>query len=92
MSIHMDMLEVVLDHSTPIPLYYQFKQWLSICIGNGQLPPGARLPDELELCQRLGVSRGVVRQAIAGRAESHKVRPRCKWPIPFIFGSKHVGI
>ncbi|MGP8006605.1 MAG: GntR family transcriptional regulator [Acidimicrobiales bacterium] len=52
------------DHSKPIPLYYQFKQWLSVCISNGTLPPGSRLPDELELCQRLGVSRGVVRQAL----------------------------
>ena len=64
MSIHMDMLEVVLDHSTPIPLYYQFKQWLSSRIFSGELAPGTRLPDELELCERLGVSRGVVRHAL----------------------------
>ncbi len=53
-----------IDHSKPIPLYYQFKQWLSVYIASGALAPGARLPDELELCQRLGVSRGVVRQAL----------------------------
>ena len=64
MSIHMDMLGTVLDHSTPVPLYYQFKQWLSGCISSGELAPGTRLPDELELCERLGVSRGVVRQAL----------------------------
>jgi len=28
------------DHSKPIPLYYQFKQWLSVCIANGTLAPG----------------------------------------------------
>ena len=64
MSIHMDVLGTVLDHSTPVPLYYQFKQWLSGCIFSGELEPGSRLPDELELCERLGVSRGVVRQAL----------------------------
>ncbi|MGD0875320.1 MAG: GntR family transcriptional regulator [Acidimicrobiales bacterium] len=64
MSIHMDVLESVLDHSTPVPLYYQFKQWLSKGINSGELAPGARLPDELEFCERLGVSRGVVRQAL----------------------------
>src|ERR1039458_9519685 len=64
MTIHMDMLEVVLDHSTPIPLYYQFKQWLSSRIFSVELAPGTRLPDEFELCERLGVSRGVVRQAL----------------------------
>jgi len=64
MSIHIDVLEAVLDHSTPVPLYYQFKQWLSKCIFSGELAPGTRLPDEFEFCERLGVSRGVVRQAL----------------------------
>ena len=64
MSIHIDMWGGAVDHSKPIPLYYQFKQWLSICIFSGELAPGTRLPDEFELCQRLGVSRGVVRQAL----------------------------
>ena len=63
MSVHIDM-GAVLDHSSPVPLYYQFKQWLSSCIFSGELAPGNRLPDELELCERLGVSRGVVRQAL----------------------------
>jgi GntR family transcriptional regulator len=60
----MDVLEAVLDHSTPVPLYYQLKQWLSKRIFSGELAPETRLPDELELCERLGVSRGVVRQAL----------------------------
>lgn len=63
MSVHIDM-GAVLDHSSPVPLYYQFKQWLSSCIFSGELAPGSRLPDELELCEQLGVSRGVVRQAL----------------------------
>ena len=64
MSIHIDMWAGAVDHSKPIPFYYQLRQWLSVCIADGTFPPGARLPDELEICQRLGVSRGVVRQAM----------------------------
>lgn len=66
MSIRIDLanLETVVDRSEPVPLYYQFKQWLSAGILASDLPPGTRLPEESELCERLGVSRGVVRQAL----------------------------
>jgi GntR family transcriptional regulator len=64
MSIHIDKLGTVLDRSGPVPLYHQLKQWLANRILSGELPPGSRLPDELDISQRLGVSRGVVRQAL----------------------------
>jgi GntR family transcriptional regulator len=64
MSIHLDKVGSF-DRSTPVPLYYQLKQWLSGLIGSGELEPGAQLPGELELCERFGVSRGVVRQALS---------------------------
>jgi len=54
-----------LDRSGPVPLYHQLKQWLANRILSGELPPGAQLPDELEISERLGVSRGVVRQALS---------------------------
>jgi GntR family transcriptional regulator len=63
MSIHLDNTGAF-DRSAPVPLYYQLKQWLSGRISSGELQPGAQLPSELELCDRLGVSRGVVRQAL----------------------------
>ena len=66
MSIRIDLddLGAVLDRSGPVPLYYQLKQWVSAHILSGDLVPGAQLPEDFELCQRLGVSRGVVRQAM----------------------------
>jgi GntR family transcriptional regulator, N-acetylglucosamine utilization regulator len=64
MSTHIDKLSIVLDRSGPVPLYHQLKQWLSNRILSGELPPGSKMPDELEICERLGVSRGVVRQAL----------------------------
>ncbi len=53
------------DRSTPIPLYYQLKQWLSERILSGDFAAGGRIPAEAELCGRFGLSRGVVRQAIS---------------------------
>jgi len=66
MSIRIDIDDVglVLNRLSPIPLYYQLKQSLSVRILSGEFVPGAQLPEEFEWCQRLGVSRGVVRQAM----------------------------
>ena len=64
MSIHIDNLSNVLDRSGPVPLYHQLKQWLTDRILSGEFAPGSQLPDELEISERLGVSRGVVRQAL----------------------------
>ena len=63
MSIHLDTPEF--DRSTPVPLYHQLKQWLTSRIVSGAFAPGAQLPGELELCEKFGVSRGVVRQALS---------------------------
>jgi GntR family transcriptional regulator len=64
MSIRLDDLVRMLDRSGPIPLYHQIKQWFSNRILSGELHHGEQLPDEVELCERLAVSRGVVRQAM----------------------------
>ena len=64
MSIRIDDLALTLDRSGPIPLYHQLKQWISSRILSGELAPGEQLPDEFELCGRLRISRGVVRQAM----------------------------
>ncbi len=68
MSGHLDRapaVEHALDRSGPLPLYHQLKQWLYERILTGEFSPGAQLPGELELCERFGLSRGVVRQALS---------------------------
>jgi GntR family transcriptional regulator len=55
----------LLDRSVPVPLYHQVKQWIAERITSGELVPGAQLPNEISLCDVFGVSRGVVRQAMA---------------------------
>lgn len=53
-----------IDHTSPIPLYYQLKLLIQKQIEDGSLPPGQRIPTEAELCQRFHISRTPVRQAL----------------------------
>jgi GntR family transcriptional regulator len=52
------------DRNSPVPLYFQIAEDLRQAISDGTLKPGDRLDNELDLTQRLGVSRPTVRQAI----------------------------
>jgi GntR family transcriptional regulator len=54
-----------LDRSSFVPLYYQLQELLKERIESGGWNPGDRLPSESELARRYGVSRVVVRQALA---------------------------
>ena len=58
------MTERPLDRSSPIPLYFQIAENLKQAIEAGTLTPGDRLDNELDLAERLGVSRPTVRQAV----------------------------
>jgi DNA-binding GntR family transcriptional regulator len=53
-----------LDRSSPVPLYFQIAESLKQAITDGTLKPGERLDNELDLTERLGVSRPTVRQAV----------------------------
>ncbi len=55
----------VLDRSSFVPLYYQLQEILKEHIESGTWRPGDTLPSEPELARRYGVSRVVVRQALA---------------------------
>jgi DNA-binding GntR family transcriptional regulator len=55
---------IVLDRRSPVPLYFQIAQGLQQSIERGTLKPGDRLEAELDLADRLGVSRPTVRQAV----------------------------
>ena len=63
----------VLDRDEARPLYHQLKQWISEQIARGRFPPGSRLPDEQQLSSSLGVSRGVVREAMSELAFEGRV-------------------
>lgn len=57
-------LAIELDRSGPVPLYYQLAQGLIGAIERGEIPPGGRLENELELAARLSISRPTIRRAI----------------------------
>ncbi len=54
-----------IDRSSPIPYYYQLQEILKQEIEAGRWAPGDLLPSEADLEAALGVSRTVVRQALA---------------------------
>lgn len=54
-----------LDRTSFVPLYYQLQEVLKEQIESGVWSPGEALPSEPELARRFGVSRVVVRQALA---------------------------
>lgn len=57
-------LQLGVDRTSPIPLYYQLSQQLEAAIEHGTLTPGSLLGNEIDLAGRLGLSRPTVRQAI----------------------------
>jgi DNA-binding GntR family transcriptional regulator len=58
------MTERLIDRNSPIPLYFQIAENLKQTIDDGTVKPGERLDNELDLAERLGVSRPTVRQAV----------------------------
>lgn len=52
------------DKTSPIPLYFQIAENLKQAIESGAIGPGERLENEVQLSERLSVSRPTVRQAI----------------------------
>lgn len=52
-----------IDRTSPLPFYFQLKQILLDAIQ--EMKPGDRLPGDFALCESYGISRTVVRQALA---------------------------
>jgi GntR family transcriptional regulator len=59
-----DRLFEDIDRNGPIPLYFQVSSRLEAAIRSGEIPPGARLENEIAIGERLGLSRPTVRRAI----------------------------
>jgi DNA-binding GntR family transcriptional regulator len=57
-------LKIPVDRASPVPLYFQVAQRLETAIEDGTLPPGSRIDNEVDLAERLGLSRPTVRRAI----------------------------
>jgi DNA-binding GntR family transcriptional regulator len=55
---------IALARSSPVPLYYQFAEHVRVAIKSGQLIPGERLPNEIDLAKSFDMSRPTMRQAL----------------------------
>jgi DNA-binding GntR family transcriptional regulator len=58
------LLRIPLDRTSPVPLYFQVAQQLERAIEAGDLPPGTRLDNEIQLADDYGLSRPTMRRAI----------------------------
>ncbi|WP_330256655.1 GntR family transcriptional regulator [Nocardia sp. NBC_00565] len=58
------LLDIAIDRSSPVPLYFQLAQAIENSILEGRLTPGDRIENELDLAKRLNLSRPTARQAI----------------------------
>ena len=56
--------EYIIDKESPVPYYHQLKLYILGRIEAGNWLPQQKLPSETEFCERLDISRTVVRQAI----------------------------
>src|SRR5688500_7316052 len=54
-----------IEHSSPVPYYFQLESLIAREIASGRWPAGARIASEPELCEALGVSRITVREALS---------------------------
>ncbi|MFT8396660.1 GntR family transcriptional regulator [Propionibacterium sp.] len=57
-------VDVILDRTSPVPLYLQISEPIRQLICDGRLAPGERLEDEVSLANRLRVSRPTARKAL----------------------------
>mgnify|MGYP002622119608 CR=1 FL=1 len=60
----MAQIDAQIDPGSPVPKYFQLREILLDLIEANELPIGAAIPSERELCQRYGLSRMTVRQAV----------------------------
>jgi DNA-binding GntR family transcriptional regulator len=56
--------DVVVNRSSPVPLYFQVAEQIERAIQDGDLGPGDRISNEIAIADQLGLSRPTVRQAI----------------------------
>jgi DNA-binding GntR family transcriptional regulator len=58
-------LPIVIDRTSPVPLYHQLAEQFTAAVENGTLKPGDAFENELSMADRLELSRPTVRRAIS---------------------------
>lgn len=65
-SITALLRDLQIDRASPVPIYHQLVQKLTLQISSGRLQPGQRLPSETELSTAVHISPMTARQALIG--------------------------
>src|SRR4051812_29063722 len=84
---------VEVDRTSSVPLYFQVASRLQELIENGQIGVGSRIENEVDLAERLGVSRPTTRRAIQYLVDrgmlvrkrgvgTQVVHPKVRRPVP----------
>ena len=60
----MSRAALLVDRTSPVPLYFQVAQHLEQLIESGDLATGTRLENEVDLAEQFGLSRPTMRRAI----------------------------
>ncbi len=77
----------MIDRTSPVPFYFQLAELLEQEIASGRWAPGMRIPSEPGFCDRYGLSRTTVRQALT-RLEQEGLITRDKGRGTFVGSSK----
>lgn len=72
----MTEIDIVVDRTSDVPLHQQISHALRAAISSGQLAPGSRVENEIDLAARLGLSRPTVRRAMEDLVHSGLVTRR----------------
>lgn len=64
----------ILDSAHDVPLHRQLSEVIRQAISGGALPPGTRLPTEADFQNKFGISRSVVRQALASLTNDNLIQ------------------
>jgi GntR family transcriptional regulator len=83
MLLSAELADAEINRASPIPFYFQLAELLEHEITSGRWEPGTRLPSEPELCDRYGLSRTTIRQALA-RLEQRGLIERLKGQGTFV--------
>lgn len=63
----------MINHNAPVSAYMQLMNYFSEAIARGDYKPGDKLPSENTICQKFGVSRTTVRQALQLLAQQNLI-------------------
>ena len=70
---------VIVDRSSPIPIYFQVATQLQKLIESDTIPVGTRFENEVDLAERVGVSRPTMRRAMQYLVERGMVVRKRAW-------------